>query len=179
MSEILRYPAGWRVLHWVIALLVLMLIPTGFWMAARGEAGLWGALTNTLYSSHKAMGFSVLVLMMLRIAVKITVRGPAYPREMPRELQLAAKGLHHLLYILLVLTPLFGWAGVTAFPALGTVGGYHLPAMPFVPQDRELAARLFDIHAALAIVLTVLIAGHIAAALRHMVRKDGIARRMV
>jgi len=98
---------------------------------------------------------------------------------MPHRLQVAAKSLHHLLYVLLVVTPLFGWAGVTAFPALITLGGYDLPAMPFVPQDRELAARLFDIHGALAITLGILIIGHIGAAFRHMLRKDGIFRRMV
>lgn len=179
MPHIQKYPAGWRVLHWLIALMVLLLIPTGLWMAARGEAGIWGALTNTLYTWHKAIGFSVLLLMIVRIAVKVRVKSPPYPDELPRRLQLAAKSLHHLLYLLLVLTPLLGWAGVTAFPALVTVGGYDLPAMPFVPQDRELAARLFDIHGALAITLSVLVTGHIGAALRHMFRKDGIIRRMV
>jgi cytochrome b561 len=74
---------------------------------------------------------------------------------------------------------LFGWAGVTAFPALITLGGYHLPAMPLVPENSDLAARLFAIHGALAIALSVLIAGHIAAAMRHMLRKDGIFRRMI
>lgn len=179
MPHIQKYPAGWRVLHWLIALMVLILIPTGLWMAARGEAGLWGALTNTLYSWHKALGFSVLILMIVRIVVKVLVKSPPYPNTLPRRLQLAAKTVHHLIYILLVLTPLLGWAGVTAFPALVTVGGYDLPAMPFIPQDRELAARLFDIHGALALILSVLIIGHIGAALRHMLRKDGIIRRMV
>lgn len=179
MSQIEKYPIGWRILHWLMALMVLILIPVGLWMTARGEAGIWDGLTDTLYSWHKAIGFSVLLLMILRIVVKIRLKGPPYPDSMPRKLQLAAKGVHHLLYVLLVLTPLFGWAGVTAFPALVTVGGYHLPAMPFVPEDSDLAARLFDIHGALAITLAVLIAGHILAAFRHMIRKDGIFRRML
>jgi len=117
--------------------------------------------------------------MILRIVVKIRLKGPPYPDEMPRKLRIAAKRLHHLIYIRLVVTPLFGRAGVTAFPALVTLGGYLLPAMPFVPEDKELASRLFYIHGWLAITLSVLIAGHIAAALRHMLRKDGIFRRMV
>jgi cytochrome b561 len=179
MPQIQKYPTGWRVLHWLIALLVFILLPTGLWMAARAEADIWGDLTDALYSWHKAIGFSVLLLMILRILVKIRYRSPPYPSEMPHRLQVAAKSLHHLLYVLLVVTPLFGWAGVTAFPALITLGGYDLPAMPFVPQDRELAARLFDIHGALAITLGILIIGHIGAAFRHMLRKDGIFRRMV
>lgn len=179
MPRIQKYPAGWRVLHWVMALMVLALIPVGLWMASRAEADLWGALTNTLYSVHKAIGFSVLLLIILRIAVKIRVKSPPYPDEMPRTLQKAARSVHLLMYILLVITPLFGWAGVTAFPALTVVGDFSLPAMPFVPQDEELASRLFYIHGWLAITLGVLIAGHIAAALRHLLRKDGIFQRMV
>lgn len=179
MTQIQKYPAGWRVLHWVMALMVLTLIPVGLWMAARAQADIWGDLTDTLYSWHKAIGFSVLLLMIVRIAVKIRYRGPPYPDTMPRKLQMAAKGLHHLMYLLLVLTPLFGWAGVTAYPALVTVGGYDLPAMPLVPEDGDLAERLFGIHGVLAITLAVLIAGHIAAAFRHMICKDGIFRRMV
>ncbi len=179
MAQIQKYPAGWRVLHWIMALLVLVTLPIGLWMASRAEADIWGELTNSLYSWHKAIGFSLLLLIILRIGMKVALKGPPYPESMPRRLQLAARSVHHLLYVLLVLTPLFGWAGVTAFPALVTLGGYHLPAMPLVPEDRELSARLFDIHGTLAITLGVLIAGHIAAAMRHMVSKDGIFRRML
>lgn len=179
MPQVQKYPAGWRVLHWVIALLVLTLLPVGLWMASRAEADIWGALTNILYSVHKAIGFSVLLLMILRIVVRIRLKSPPYPEEMPRTLQLAAKSVHNLMYILLVVTPLFGWAGVTAYPALTILGDFSLPGMPFVPEDEELAASLFYIHGWLAITLGVLIAGHIAAALRHLFRKDGIFHRMV
>ncbi|MBC52928.1 MAG: cytochrome B [Gammaproteobacteria bacterium] len=174
-----KYPVGWRVVHWLVAVMVLTLIPVGLWMTARGEANVWGALTNALYSSHKAIGFTVLLLMLMRIAMKIRLGTPSYPDTMPRRLAQAATGLHHLLYLLLVLAPLSGWAGVTAYPALVTLGGYDLPAMPFVPQNRELAEQLFGVHGALAITLAVLIVGHIGAAVRHMLRKDGIVRRML
>lgn len=175
MSQIQKYPAGWRLLHWVMALMVLTLIPVGLWMASRAQANIWGELTDTLYAWHKAIGFAVLLLMVLRIVVKISVKAPAYPSELPRNLQIAAKSLHHLMYVLLVLTPLLGWAGVTAFPALLP----YMPAMPLVPENSDLAATLFEIHGALAITLAVLVAGHIAAAFRHMLRKDGIFRRML
>lgn len=179
MPQVQKYPAAWRALHWIMALMVLALIPVGLWMAARAEADVWGALTNTLYSSHKAIGFTVMLLMVVRVGLKLWVKSPPYPETLPNKLKMAAKISHHLIYLLLLLTPLFGWAGVTAFPALVTLGGYDLPAMPFVPQGNDLAARLFAIHGALAITLAVLIAGHIAAAFRHMLRKDGIFRRMV
>lgn len=173
-----RYPLPWRVLHLLIAVLVLTLIPVGLWMASRGAAGIFDTLTNSLYSLHKAVGFTVLTLMIVRVLIKLGMTAPAYPPAMSRLTVLAARSLHHLLYLLLFITPLLGWAGVTAFPALGIAAGITLPAMPFVPQDEDLAARLFQIHGFLAVTLAVLLAGHIAAALRHLLRRDGVFQRM-
>ena len=98
MQQIWKYPAVWRALHWLIALLVLALIPVGLWMTSHGEANLWGELTDSLYSWHKAIGFSVLLLMVIRILFKIMLTTPPYPDVLPRKLHLAAKGLHHLLF---------------------------------------------------------------------------------
>ena len=179
MSQVQKYPIGWRVLHWLMAVMVLTLLPVGLWMASRAEANIWGSLTNTLYSSHKALGFTVLLLMLVRIGLKIRVGAPPYPSTLPRSLQIAAKSLHHCLYLLLIITPMLGWAGVTAYPALIIVGDFYLPAMPGVPEDTALAERLFAIHGVFALMLAVLLAGHIAAALRHMLRGDGIFRRML
>ena len=178
-TKVAQYPLRWRLLHWLIAALVLIAAPIGLWMAERAEANLWGELTDTLYAWHKAIGFTILILMLGRLIYKIRVAAPPYPATLSPGLQKAAKGLHHLMYVLLILTPLFGWAGVTAFPALITLGGYDLPAMPGVPQDSNLAATLFEIHGALAFTLMLLIAGHIGAAFRHMIKKDGLVRRMI
>jgi cytochrome b561 len=179
MSTVQKYPAPWRLLHWVMALMVISLIPIGRWMTARGEAGLWDTLTNALYSWHKAIGFAVLILMVVRLGMKMMFRTPPYPSTLSPGLQKAAKGLHHLMYVMLFATPLLGWAGVTAFPALITLGGYHLPAMPGVPVDRALSSLLFQWHGLAASALALLLIGHIAAAFRHMFRKDGIFKRML
>lgn len=179
MSDLAKYPASWRALHWLMAILVLGLIPVGLWMTARGEAGLWDALTNTLYGSHKAIGFVVLLLMLVRVGMKVFMRAPAYPSSVSPRLQRAAKGLHHLMYVLLFATPLLGWAGVTAFPALITLGGYHLPPMPGVPISRDLSGVLFQLHGFAAMALALLLVGHIGAAFRHMFRGDGIFKRML
>lgn len=179
MTTSVRYAGGSRLLHWLVAALVFVLIPIGIWMAGRAEVNLFDDLTNTLYAWHKAIGATVLVLMVIRIFFKMRHEAPAYPATLSLRQVLAAKSLHHLLYLLLVLTPLLGWAGVTAFPALITLGGYNLPAMPLVPEDQALATRLFEIHGASALLLATLIVGHIGAALLHLfVHKDGVFQRM-
>ncbi|MDN3987499.1 cytochrome b [Zwartia vadi] len=168
-----------RALHWLTAILIVALIALGVWMTERAAANLWDALTNTLYGWHKLIGFIVLWLTALRIIVKIRSTKPSYPASVsPTVIKLAAAG-HGALYLLLLIVPLLGWAGVTAFPALITIGGYHLPAMPGIPKDQALAKQIFEIHGNLAMVLAILALGHIAAALHHLViKKDGVFQRM-
>ncbi len=179
MQSIVRYAFGWRILHWAIAALVLTTIPIGLTMASRAEANIFDAITNTFYAMHKAIGFTILSLMVLRILMKVRIGAPAYPAAMPCRLAIIAKSVHHLIYVLLVVTPILGWAGVTAYPALIIAGGISLPPLPFVPQSEALAAQLFAVHGFLALTLGALLIGHIGAALRHLViEKDGIFHRM-
>jgi len=168
-----------RLLHWVTAFFIITLITLGVWMTERAGANLWDALTNTLYGWHKLIGFTVLLLTVFRLIVKLRSTRPPYPHSLsPVTIKMAAI-VHGILYLLLIVVPLLGWAGVTAYPALITLGGYNLPAMPGIPTDQALAKQLFEIHGNLALVLAGLALAHIAAALRHLlVKKDGVFQRM-
>jgi len=78
-----------------------------------------------------------------------------------------------------VLVPLLGWAGVTAYPALMTLGGFSLPALPGVSKDEALAKQLFEIHGDLVLALIAVAIAHISAGLHHVwVRKDQIFDRI-
>jgi cytochrome b561 len=178
-KNVLKYPLSWRILHWIIAILVLTLVAVGIWMTQRAEDNVFTALTDTLYSMHKAIGFTVLLLMVVRLLVRLSQQAPPYPDWMSPRLQKLAAGLHHLLYLMLFVTPLLGWAGITAYPALGIAGDYGLPPMPGIAPNRELAETLLEIHGAMALILAVMIIGHIGAAVHHMLKKDGVVRRMV
>jgi cytochrome b561 len=173
------YPAAWRALHWITALAVATLLAAGLWMTARGGAGIWDGLTNTLYAWHKAIGICVLLLTALRVAIRLRLGVPPYPQTLSPTRRRLAVGLNHVLYALLVAVPLFGWAGVTAYPALVTIGGVDLPAMPLVPRDNALAELLVQIHGALALLLVAHAAGHAAMGLHHLfAARDGVFQRM-
>jgi len=163
----------------LVALFLAALFVLGLWMTARASANLWDDQTNLLYGLHKALGFTVLMLMLLRLVLKLRTAAPGYPASLTPIRILAAKTVHGLLYALLFTVPLLGWAGVTAYPALITVAGYHLPPMPWVAQNEALAKQLFAIHGTLAFMLAALILCHIAAALVHLfLKRDGIFERM-
>ena len=173
------YSAPARLLHWLTALLIPTLLVLGIWMTERSAANLWDALTNTLYAWHKLIGFLVLVLTLIRFAVKLRAQRPPYPDSVSPTIIKLAAAAHGTLYLLLLIVPLLGWAGVTAYPALITVGGYDLPALPGIPKDQALAKQLFEIHGNLALVLGALALAHIAAALHHLlIKKDSVFQRM-
>ena len=173
------YRFGQRLLHWLIAVSLVPLFILGLWMTARAGASLWDDQTNLLYGLHKALGFTVLLMMVARLMLKACLTTPPYPASLSPRLAIAAKLMHGLLYLLLIVVPLLGWAGVTAYPALITVAGQHLPAMPLIVQNEALAKQLFAAHGTLALVLGALIIAHICAALKHLfINRDEIFARM-
>lgn len=173
------YAPAQRALHWAIAAAVVATVPIGLAMTARGNAGIWDGVTNALYSWHKAIGFVVLLAMVARIVLRLRLGVPPYPEGFPARFSTLARWFHRLLYALLVAVPLLGWAGVTAYPALVTVGGLHLPAMPFVPVDQALAGRIFAAHGALALVLAALAMVHVAGLVAHVLLwKHAVLARM-
>ena len=174
-----RYSLPARLMHWLVALCVLALFPLGVWATWRAEDNVWDDLTNTLFAWHKTIGFAVLILMALRLVIRLGNAPPQQPPFLASWEVSAAKATHLLLYLLLFIVPLLGWAGVTAYPALEALAGMHLPPMPFIAQGEPLAMSLFDWHGNIAIVLGALLVLHVAAALRHLViKRDGVVDRM-
>lgn len=175
-------PAGYsglqKLLHWGIALIVLVLIAVGVNMVRRGLATNFDAVTNQLYTAHKTFGFLVLMLVILRVIVR-TRRGTPLPEPGLSRLQvIAAEAVHGLLYLLLLAVPLLGWLGVSAFDARGILGGFQLPAL--LAPNPDLGKLILKYHGYAAFAMAALIAAHIGAALMHrFVLKDGVLKRML
>ena len=179
MQTTSKYPLSLRLVHWITVLLLLALVILGFWMTDRSAANIWDELTNTLYAWHKALGFAALIIVGVRLAIRARTQPVSDNASLPPIQRTLIKLVHVSLYLLLIAVPLLGWAGVSAFPALITLGGYNLPAMPGVPVDQVLAKQLLGIHGTLAIVLIVLALVHILAGLKHLlIDKDGIFNKI-
>ena len=163
-----------KLLHWIVALLVIGAL-------GAGQALDWldnGALKNQLYALHKATGMLILALMALRIVARIVFGTPSLPVSVPPWQRTAAAASHFLLYALILLMPIVGWAATSAFPApLPFFGLFEFP--PLIGADRDLSKQLFAIHHWMGKAILALVFLHIAAALKHaFIEKDGILRRM-
>jgi cytochrome b561 len=131
-----------------------------------------------LVDLHKPLGVAVLVLALVRLAVRMRRGAPPLPDDMP-SLQKGVAHLSHIaLYGLMIAMPLLGWAMVSAggYPVT-LFGGVHLP--PIAPADAWWFARLHLAHTVLAYVLFATVLGHLGAALFHgLIRRDGVLESM-
>lgn len=176
--ETQSYSGAQKALHWLIALMILSMLPIGFYMVDRGAKTNFDAWTNTLYTAHKTFGFVVLMLVALRIVVRRSRGAPAPVATLSPLERFVSETVHKLLYVLMLLVPLLGWAGVSAYPARGIFFGLSLP--PIAPVNEKLAETLLQLHGYAAIALAALVALHFAGAMMHgFVKKDGVLRRMM
>lgn len=178
-----RYNRVRRSLHWGVAALVLFTLPLGYvftdfdnrvWL----EATLGTGAFNAGYSLHKSIGLLVVALMAARLAAKWMWPDPPYAAPLDPFSRTASRAAHRALYALLLVTPLLGWAGVSAYPApLPFFGLGEAPAL--LGPNRALAEWLLWAHGVVAIGLAAIAAVHIAAALHHgYIRRDGVLDRM-
>nr|WP_315383192.1 cytochrome b/b6 domain-containing protein [uncultured Sphingomonas sp.] len=162
-----------RVLHWVMAALVLAMLFIGVFMVSTT-----GPAYVALLDLHRPIGILILVLVLLRLPLRLATGAPALPDDLAPLQKRIAWGSHVLLYATLFALPLIGWGMLSAggYPVrLG--GGIVLP--PILPHDLALYALLRAAHTAVALAFFALILLHLAAALMHgLVRRDGVLRSM-
>jgi cytochrome b561 len=161
-----------RLLHWTMAAMIVAMLFIGAGMVATVSARhAW------LLAIHKPLGIAILLLAIVRLAVRLRHRPPP-PAGLPLALRLAAQASHWLLYALMLALPLLGWALLSA-------GGYpvmlgeslRLPAI--APENAALFAWLREAHRYLAWLLFLTFVAHMSAALYHgLIRRDGVLAAM-
>ena len=164
-----------KALHWLIALLLFGLLALGFYMQDLPLS----PQKLQLYAWHKWAGVTVFLLVLVRLAWRVTHRPPPLPEHMPRVMQLAAHAGHVLLYALMIAIPLSGWL-MSSAKGFQTVWFGVLPIPDLLGKDKELGDLLQTIHMVLNLTFVAVIAGHIGAALKHhFIDKDDILTRML
>ena len=163
-----------RLLHWLMALMIISMLFIGAGMVASvSERHEW------LIHLHKPLGIAILLLVIVRLGVRFSTRQPPLPADLPGWQVLAAKASHGLLYALMLILPVLGWAMISAAGDPVTLGiGVQLPAI--VPANATLFAFLRKAHGYLAYLLFLTVLLHLAAALFHgWVRRDGVLQSML
>ncbi|MBC3374395.1 cytochrome b [Pseudomonas sp. SWRI92] len=163
-----------RLLHWLMALMIIAMLFIGAGMVASvSERHEW------LLQLHKPLGIAILLLVMVRLVVRFTTRTPPLPADLPGWQALAAKASHVLLYALMLILPLLGWSMISAAgdPVMLSES-LRLPSI--LPADAQTFALLRKAHGYLAYLLFLTVLVHLAAALFHgWVRRDEVLDSML
>ncbi|WAP67393.1 cytochrome b [Jiella pelagia] len=167
-----RYRPVARALHWLVALLVLIVWPVGFVIHFVKDEAKMG-----FYLVHESFGFVILWLMLARLAVRLIVPPPPEV-EMPLMQKRVANLVHWLLYAALILQPIFGFLATNAFGFPLDWFGLVTVWSPIGKSD--LAPSLMSVHVFLGWSILVLFCLHFAGVLNHhLIRRDATLHRML
>lgn len=164
--------------HWITVVLMAVALPMGFVIQHIKDAH-----KMPFYAIHESAGVTLFVVVLLRLLWRIFNPPPPLDPRIPRPMRLAAEGVHHALYALLLIQPLLGFFMTNAFgfPMQGQtayLGLFDLPKfMGSVPWLAELLKGLHTIGGWSILLLLVL---HIGGAVFHQaIRRDGTLLRMI
>ena len=168
----LRYTHAAMVLHWIMAVLIVVVGVLGLLHDSwpRGSQAFW-------INVHALIGLLVWVLIVVRLWWRRIHPPPALPPEvgvLPRRL---SSTVHLLLYLLVFGTPLLG---IVTFIWHGRAFDFGLFRVDFgVHKNRAIFHPTEDVHGYLAYTLFALIGIHVLTAFWHQfVRRDRLLQRM-
>jgi cytochrome b561 len=165
-----RYGLVAQALHWITAILVVWA-----WLIA----GTWGrgGDESPIMSLHQTLGFTIFVLVVLRLLWRLFDTRPADP-PMPRVLAILGRVSQWLLYGLLIAVPLSAIVGTQLEGDALRVYGMELG--PFLPSSRQVGHDMLENHQLFADALIWLAGLHAAAAIfHHFVLRDRVLKQML
>jgi cytochrome b561 len=162
-----------KTLHWALAVLIVLQLGIGAIMPEIHK--------DTRPDGEIAWHLSVGVLIVLLVAARVVWRFVRPPTGIERDrgwTRRLASATHFLLYALMIIVPLLGWANASSRDWVVGIGRLHLPSL--MPAGSHLGHELGDIHGDLAVVLAIVIGLHVLAGLYHQfVRRDDTLLRIM
>ncbi|MGO9926404.1 MAG: cytochrome b [Mycobacterium sp.] len=167
-----RFALPSRILHWLMAPMVIAQLLIGVTMIASLS------YYPLLLAIHRPLGVLILAFAVVRLANRLTHRLPPFLATMSPAERRIATWSEYLLYALLLIQPLTGWAMLSAarFPIV-LVGPVHLPGI--APHNVNVYAVLREAHNVFAFLLFLTFTAHVCAVLFHtLVLRDRLLDRM-
>jgi len=186
MAKIEKYDNIAVILHWIIALAIILQLGSGIWMVQAIENENSRKTAYLIYQYHKSLGLSVLIFSLFRLFWRIKHTPPVLPSHMTNIEKLAANIFHKLLYLFMIFIPLIGWGLVSTssygFPTM-FFNLFEWPHISFLNEasNKVELHQFFDFsHKIMSYLLIALLFLHISAALKHQFfDKDNLIRRIL
>ena len=171
-----RYAASRRALHWGIA--ILMVLAYVFILGRENfERGSEARLA--MVQAHFWIGITILALMLPRLLLFFSRPAPPVRPPLPAWQALPAKGVHLLLYVMLVAQPVLGLLTAWTDGKELLLPFTQIVVPPLVSANEALAHRFEDLHELIGNAFYWVVGLHVAATLyHHFIRRDDTLRRM-
>ncbi len=182
VAAVRRYALGAIVLHWTIAVLIVLQVVLSGRMDGRTPEAF--AVTQL----HKSVGITVLLLSLARLGWRLAHPPPPEPASLSAWERRLAKGVHWGFYVVMLGMPLTGWIMVSAsriaVPTLlyGVIPWPNVPGLEGLPAASKHAWHEVaeQSHGLIIKFGYALLALHVAGALKHQLfsRHEPILPRM-
>jgi len=170
-----QYSKPLRLLHWAMAALFLLLFISGPIMVDLDKTD---PFRRELMGWHKSVGVLALLSWIARVAIRARTHLPALPDVFTAWEKQAAHWGHRLIYALMLVTPLTGWADSNLHGRPVKLFGLPLPTL--FPKVEDIGTLPGYVHTVLAYTLMGLAALHVAAIIKHRyVDHTALLRRML
>ena len=152
-----RYKPIVVAIHWLTAALILWQVYLGFAFSSFPKGSPERA---ELFTWHKTVGVTILILALVRLAVRLMNPPPPFPAELAKWERAFAVWSHRAFYFLIIALPLTGLSAVSKGGATTEiVGGLTVPTIPL--------PALGELHEPLVFATIALLVLHVAGALKH------------
>ena len=159
----MKYPLSSRILHWLMAIIILFMLGLGIYMT--DFLSKESPSRMDIYNLHKSLGALVLALIVARIINRLALGAPAMPQTLLKSEKILAHLAHGALYLLMILVPLSGYLMSNLFGYPVKFFSIELPSL--VTANPELGMTFAEIHEVSAFILLGIVAIHILAVVKH------------
>jgi cytochrome b561 len=169
----MRYGGVAIMLHWVVAVGVASQFALGWWMIGLPDEG---RIQAYWFNLHKSIGISLAALVGAWLAWRARHPKPVFVHVMPPWQQRLARATHFGLYACLLTLVVSGYLGSSFSGYPVRYFGWALPNWGWKwPVAKE---ALSTLHLGATWLLAALSLLHIAGALWHAMKRDGVIKRM-
>lgn len=170
----MKYSLSVRIMHWLMALLIISMISSGFYMKNLSTSN---EFKFTLYTAHKACGITILILVIIRLIFRTFTYVPPFPVNFSKFIVYTSKTVHFCLYSLMAAIPLSGYV-MSSASSKEIKYLFHIPLL--IKQNKELASTAHEIHSLLAYFIIFFICLHIVGVVKHIfIDKQNILKRII
>lgn len=166
-----KYHGFIRTLHWIMFVLFAIVFVLGFVMVEFKDSEPWA-----MYDFHKSTGVLLFGLVIIRLLARWMTDVPPKPAEMSATNHRISTSVIHLMYLLMIILPITGYA-------LSNVAGYQvnfygLDLPQIFPKNEGWEGITHELHEYGAYVFLGFIGLHLLGVIKHHIMGLEILRRI-